>query len=199
MKWDLAVSSLGESPKGSGSLLGPKEDHRTHCKNAGGSWIKRDERSEEGWPATARPPVGVVGHGQVACRSNHPRLGPYKGRRLRPGPLQGWSAVARALVGVAGYGQEPCKGDRIGRPWAWLAPVGAAPAGVGSTCRGDAHKGAPFEDGVSLQGRRLRAQHPQELPPKGQRCLPQRGSPMGKVAASGTQHSRLHSGDRWEG
>ncbi|KAJ8478062.1 hypothetical protein OPV22_021789 [Ensete ventricosum] len=96
------------------------------------------ERSEEGWPATARPPVGVVGHGQVPCRGDHPRLGPYKGRQLRPGPLQGRSAVARALARVASYSQEPRKVDRmwLGPPARVAARKGQSPTGVAAHGQG---------------------------------------------------------------
>ncbi|RWW11221.1 hypothetical protein GW17_00025190 [Ensete ventricosum] len=41
-------------------------------------------RSKEGWLAMARPPAGVAGHDQAACR----------GSRLRPGLLQGRPNVA---------------------------------------------------------------------------------------------------------
>ncbi|RWW02420.1 hypothetical protein GW17_00034490 [Ensete ventricosum] len=47
MRWNLVGSSLGDSPKGSGSSLGtrersPKEDHRTHRKDAEGCQIRQE-------------------------------------------------------------------------------------------------------------------------------------------------------------
>ncbi|RRT41701.1 hypothetical protein B296_00043157 [Ensete ventricosum] len=65
-----------------------------------------------------------------------------------------------------------------GRPRAWLAPIG-----VGSACKdGASPQGWRSQGCASPQGRRLQAQHPQELPLDGQRRLLQRRPPMGKVA-----------------
>ncbi|RWV94804.1 hypothetical protein GW17_00042623 [Ensete ventricosum] len=113
-------------------------------------------------------------HGQAPCGVGHPRPGPYRSDRPQLGPLQGRSAAARAATH-----RQPAKGNhqqaqppmaraaanRHSRPHAWLALAGAVPAGVGSTRKGSAHGSAPFGNSASPQGRRLRAQCPQELSP----------------------------------
>ncbi|RRT40317.1 hypothetical protein B296_00042086, partial [Ensete ventricosum] len=58
---------------------------------------------------------GAASHGKPLCRVGHPR----------PGWLQGGSRPRpKSLAGVAA--------SMCGRPWALLAPAGAAPAGVAS-------------------------------------------------------------------
>ncbi|RWW51084.1 hypothetical protein BHE74_00042611, partial [Ensete ventricosum] len=102
----------------------------------------------------ARPPAGATTHGQAACR----------GSRLLPGP------PAKATD------NQPARSShqKVQSLVAWVAASRrnrpGAPAGVGSAYRVGTHGGAPFGDGTSPQGRRLRAQCQQELPPKGQRC-----------------------------
>ncbi|RWV79686.1 hypothetical protein GW17_00059145 [Ensete ventricosum] len=90
---------------------------------------------------------------------------------------EGQPATAKPPAG----GRPPARGSRHqahapmartaaskrGRSRAWLPPIGVVPTGVGSTRKSGAHGGAPFGDNASSQGRRLRAQHPQELSPKG--------------------------------
>ncbi|RRT44703.1 hypothetical protein B296_00030114 [Ensete ventricosum] len=94
-----------------------------------------------------RPPVGVAGHGHAPYRGGHPWPSPYRGGWL-------WPRLPMARAAASKHG---CLR-------AWLAL-----AGVGSTRRSCAHGDAPFEDDANPQGRRLRAQRLQELPPEGQR------------------------------
>ncbi|RRT32233.1 hypothetical protein B296_00051596 [Ensete ventricosum] len=81
-----------------------------------------------------------------------------RGGQPWPGHLQEWSAMATPPAGMAGHGHAPCRGDR---------QQGAATNRRSRLRLG----GTPFGDDSSLQGRRLRAQRPQELPPEGQRRL----------------------------
>ncbi|RRT71345.1 hypothetical protein B296_00035623 [Ensete ventricosum] len=62
---------------------------------------RRGEHSEEGWPTTAIPHVGVASHGQTPCWGVRPRLG----------PLQGQSTTAKAPC----EGQSPTKGGWAAR------------------------------------------------------------------------------------
>ncbi|RWV80125.1 hypothetical protein GW17_00058649 [Ensete ventricosum] len=109
-----------------------------------------------------------TGRGATTCI-----LSAYRGSRLWPGHFRD----DRLLPG------PPTRGDQVAtgvgscpRP-ARKGPshAGAAAHKWAADCRCDAYRGgtyggAPFWDGASLQGRRLWAQRPQELPPEGQRC-----------------------------
>ncbi|RWW28790.1 hypothetical protein GW17_00006712 [Ensete ventricosum] len=110
------------------------------------------KNNEEGWPATAKPAT----HGQADCK--------------------GQPAVAKARCkGATGHFQNllaRAAASRRGRPWAWLAPAGAAPTGVGSA-RGQAAGG-----GCSLQGRRWRL-----LAARSQGVAPWLGLPPARATA----------------
>ncbi|RRT34736.1 hypothetical protein B296_00056598, partial [Ensete ventricosum] len=92
---------------------------------------------------------------RVACKGDRDQPVRNSRQQLQP-------PAARAVANWRGLSQ------------AWLVPmsmvpVGRPPAGVGNARRGSTHGGTPFGDSASLQGRRLRAQRPQELSPEGQR------------------------------
>ncbi|RZR93251.1 hypothetical protein BHM03_00021713 [Ensete ventricosum] len=105
-------------------------------------WQLRQGKKKRKIRGVARPPAGAATHGQAACR----------GSRLRPGP------PAKATD------NQPARSShqKVQPLVAWVAASRrnrpGAPAGVGSAYRVGTHGGAPFGDGTSPQGRRLRAQ-----------------------------------------
>ncbi|RZS29311.1 hypothetical protein BHM03_00063023 [Ensete ventricosum] len=75
-------------------------------------------------------------------RGGQPWLAPMQGR-----PHTARPAAAKApYKGATGHGQNPLAGavaSRCDRPWAWLAPVWATPAGVGRARAQAAGGGCP--------------------------------------------------------
>ncbi|RWW40823.1 hypothetical protein BHE74_00053730 [Ensete ventricosum] len=110
----------------------------------------RSKRNEEdGWPATARPPIGVTGHDLATCK------------------------------GVSGCGQAPCKGaTSCGQgPLHRGRPTTASPQGTARSVRPQGqHQPMARPQGLAARGEATGAAPTRGQPAKGRRPPPARAA-----------------------